>query len=179
MGNQTWVLIFTGLTAFATLCAAVAAVYGPYAAARVARRLEGQREQRNRKLWAFTTLMAHRLNWGQRDPSLALNMIDVLWMENKEVRDAWADFYRTLPEGSGYAELQKHEKFRTLLAAMAKDLDLADGFRPDDFARVYLSSAVAAQENAAFAMNMETINRAGGATSANTVNQSTGTGSGS
>lgn len=173
MSDETWILVFTGLTAFATFCAASAAIIGPYVAARIAVSLQRDKESRDKKFYAFSILMAHRMNYGQKEPSQALNLIDVLWRDNKKVRDAWSDFYRTLPDDSGYTYVQKNEKLRRLLEEMAADLDLAGSFTPDDFARAYLSKTQGAQEDAMYLMNMEAIGHIQQRASANTVNQST------
>ena len=70
-----------------------AIVSGPIFALQVQRRLDKEREAKNRKLWVFKTLMSFRAT--ELNPSFvqALNLIDVEFDANTEkeraVRNAW------------------------------------------------------------------------------------------
>ena len=66
----------------------------------------------------------------------ALNLIDVVFNESREVREAWSELFlvfymKPIPEHV------LDERLRKLLGAIAKDIGLADELRNDDLGRVY------------------------------------------
>ena len=66
----------------------------------------------------------------------ALNLIDVVFNESLEVREAWSELYLAFH----MKPLVQHvldERLRKLLGAIAKDVGLTDKLRNDDFGRVY------------------------------------------
>lgn len=71
----------------------VAIVAGPIAALWIQRKLDEGREERNRKLWIFKTLMSYRATALSPHFVQALNLIDVEFTGNtkddKDVRKAW------------------------------------------------------------------------------------------
>ncbi len=71
----------------------VAIVLGPILALQVQRKLDREREARNRKLWVFKTLMSFRATALEPSFVQALNLIDVEFNEDNEkekaVRNAW------------------------------------------------------------------------------------------
>jgi hypothetical protein len=66
----------------------------------------------------------------------ALNLIDVVFNESREVREAWSELFLAF-----YMEpIPQHvldERLRKLLGAIAKEVGLADELRTDDLGRVY------------------------------------------
>lgn len=76
----------------------------------------------------------------------ALNLIDLVWHNNKTIRNAWSEFHASVQESSGYSGVQRDEKLRLLLLEMAKDLGLGDSFSSADFTRVYYSNGVGRRE---------------------------------
>jgi hypothetical protein len=72
----------------------------------------------------------------------ALNIVDVVFNDSREVRDAWAELFRIFSVNP-IQHLVLEERLHRLLVAMAKDIGLADQLRPDDIGRVYNPNAVA------------------------------------
>jgi hypothetical protein len=66
----------------------------------------------------------------------ALNQIDVVFNEAREVREAWAELYLAF-EMKPLVQHVIDERVRKLLAAIAKDVGLSDELRTDDLGRVY------------------------------------------
>lgn len=128
--------IAAGLTVWATL-------KGPQRAAELAERLrskgDAHADRRRAKLHVFAVLMANRRSYWWGEALHAFNLIDVVFNDNKDVRNAWAEMYLSL-DLKGQDHIVQ-EKLRVLLGAMAKDLNLADELRTDDFGRVFLSNA--------------------------------------
>jgi hypothetical protein len=144
-------------SAFATGFAAFATWMGPRSAAKLAEQLrkntEAHAEQRRLKLWVFTTLMQERAMIWSADSVRALNLIDIIFKDNQQVREAWAELYLAY----GTKDIPSHvqeERLRALLKAMASDLDLNSGLRLDDFGRVYYPNALA-EENAVRRMEVQ------------------------
>jgi hypothetical protein len=129
----------TGLAAFATWRA-------PKAAAKLADELrrEGERnqERQKNKLHVFATLMQERAAIYSENGVRALNLVDVVFNDTREVRDAWAELFRIFSVNP-IPHLDLEERLNRLLVAMAKDIGLADQLRPDDIGRVYYPNAVA------------------------------------
>ena len=91
MKAELWMpLVATVLVGVATI---IAIVRGPIMALRSQRKLDEERDVKNRKLWIFKTLMAYRAI--QLTPVFvqALNLIDLEFTEvsEKPVRDAWRE----------------------------------------------------------------------------------------
>lgn len=159
MDPQIVTLILGGLTAVATVAAAVTAVVGPRQAAKYTVELQEAKEDRDRKFQVFMILMAHRENYGQPQSMQALNVIDVLWRKNRTVKDAWSEMYRSLKE-DGFTLRQKEERFGNLLSAIANDLGLQGDITNDEFKRYYYSTAAGMRENAEFFHHQATVQAA-------------------
>src|SRR6202521_4115743 len=80
--------ILSGITIFAIY-------YGPIKALKIQRTLDAEREERNRKLSIFKTLMSYRVTRLAPPFVQALNLIDVEFTANNEkektVREAWKE----------------------------------------------------------------------------------------
>jgi len=128
--------VATGLTAWAT-------IEGPKRAAKLADelRLRGEKDaDRHRaKLHVFAVLMANRQSYWWGEPLQAFNLIDVVFNDCTDVREAWSDLFQSLRRD--IPEHIRAEKLRLLLSAMSRELKLADELRVDDFGRVYRSEA--------------------------------------
>jgi hypothetical protein len=103
----------------------IAVVAGPVLAVQVERFLAGRREERERKLAMFRTLMASRVSRAA-DPrhTEALNLIGVEFYKHKSVITIWRDYMAHLdvpPEVNGWG-LKWTELFVDLLYAMAQAL---------------------------------------------------------
>jgi hypothetical protein len=135
------------LSAVATAFAAFATWIGPRSAAKLAeslRRDGSSAEERHRlKLWVFTVVMQERAQIWSRDAVRALNLIDVVFKDSKDVREAWAELYLAYNEKKQIPAHVQEERLRALLRTMAEDMGLGDNLRLDDFGRVYYPNALA------------------------------------
>lgn len=127
-------------SAIATALAAIATWRAPTAAAKLAESLrrdaEHDHERQRQKVAIFSTLMQERARIYSEESVRALNLIDVVFNESRDVREAWSELYLAF----GMTPLQQHvidERLRRLLAAISKNIGLADGLRSDDLGRVY------------------------------------------
>jgi hypothetical protein len=138
-------LILSAITIFAIF-------YGPIAALRIQRKLDAERESRNRKLQVFKTLMTYRVTPVNTNFVQSLNLIDVEFTANNDeeraVRDAWKELldllndYKKIPD----AFEKSKELTAVMLAAMGKCLGYT-------FDKVYLKKGAYYPE---FAVNVET-----------------------
>ena len=71
----------------------------------------------------------------------ALNLIDVVFSDCREVREAWAELFLIFSVDPIPAHALD-ERLRKLLAAIAKDVGLGENLRTDDLGRVYSPNAV-------------------------------------
>ena len=146
--SATWAAIFS---AIATLFAAIATWRGPRSAAKLAEQMrresEKSNEKRRLKLWIFTTLMQERTAYYSVDAVQAFNLIDVVYNENRKVRDLWADFISAMDQNNAVPDHAKRDTFRKLLSAMSEEVGLTDDLRSDDFNRVYYPIALAEENN--------------------------------
>lgn len=131
-------------SAIATALAAWTAYFGPQRAAKIAEKLRSDgdagAERHRTKLHVFAVLMANRKSYWHAEPVNALNLIDIVFNDNREVRSAWAEMYLSLCQR--IPQHVQEEKLRALLSAMARDLKLADELRTDDYGRVYVPDAI-------------------------------------
>ena len=74
----------------------------------------------------------------------ALNLIDVVFNESRDVREAWSELFLAL-HMKPLVDHVVDERLRKLLGSIANDIGLADGLRNDDLGRVY-TPIVQAQE---------------------------------
>jgi hypothetical protein len=111
----------------------VAIVSGPIIALQIQRKLDRDREARNRKLWVFKTLMSFRATFLAPTYVQALNLIDVEFNSSNEkekaVRNAWKvllDHYVDIGRATDPntdALLEKSTQLRTnLMLAMGRCL---------------------------------------------------------
>jgi Family of unknown function (DUF6680) len=130
--------IWLGIAGLLLSAATIAAIYyGPISALKVQRKLDEEREARNRKLNIFKTMMSNRATRLSPLYIQALNMIDVEFTANNEkekaVRDAWKELldlytnFKTTPNATEKAD----DLNAALLAAMGRSM----GY---DFDKVYL-----------------------------------------
>src|SRR5712671_3170160 len=123
--NVTFLIaVFSGI---ATGLAAIATWRAPIAAARLAEALrrDGERhnERQRQKLHVFASLMQERAQIHSENGVRALNLIDVVFNESREVREAWSELFLAFH----MKPLLEHvidERLRKLLGAIAKDIGL-------------------------------------------------------
>jgi hypothetical protein len=141
-------LVAAVFSAIATGFAAFASWSAPRAAAQLAESLrrdaERQSEHQKLKLQVFHTLMQERAQIHSGDGVRALNLIDVVFNESREVRESWSELLLAF-EMKPLVQHVIDERLRKLLGAIAKDIGLADQLRTDDLGRVYYPT-VQAQE---------------------------------
>jgi Family of unknown function (DUF6680) len=130
----------------------IAAIYfGPIAALRIQRKLDEEREAKNRKLYIFKTLLTYRATPVNINFVQALNLIDVEFDGNSEkdkaVREAWKellDHFSNMQDTANPAE-RSLELTAVLLSVMGKCL----GY---DFDKVYMKKSAYYPK---FAVNVE------------------------
>jgi hypothetical protein len=127
-------------SAIATGFAAFASWRAPTTAAKLAEALrrdaERADERRRQKLNVFATLMQERAQIHFENGVRALNSIDVVFNDSREVREAWSELYLAF-EMKPLVPHVIDERLRKLLAVIAKDVGLTDQLRNDDIGRVY------------------------------------------
>lgn len=138
------------LSAVATALAAFATWRGPRSAAKLAEELRRESDKQNEakrlKLFVFTSLMQERAYLASSEAVRALNLIDVVFHESREVRESWADLFLAFNPERQVPTHATEERVRRLLRAMATDIGIADSLRVDDFGRVYYPTALAEEE---------------------------------
>jgi hypothetical protein len=133
-------------SAVAAVAAAIATYYGPRSAARLAEDIR-QRSDRDAEIarlkrHVFTTLMQERAAYYTTEAVRAFNLIDVVFSENRTVRECWADFLSSLDSVRNVPDHAKDEKFQRLLIEMSKDIGLSSDLRSDDIKRSYYPTAL-------------------------------------
>ena len=135
------------LSAIATALAAYATWKGPAAAAEIAEKLrrasEADNEKRRIKTMVFYQLMQERSTLSSADGVKALNLIDVVFSDNRTVREAWSALYESFDTSRQIPAYTQNERLRHLLKEIAEDLGLASHLRIDDLERVYYPNAIA------------------------------------
>lgn len=126
----------------ATGFAAWAAWKSPLRAADFAEQLRRDGERQSHKLQVFSTLMQERASIYSENGVRALNLIDVVFCDSREVREAWAELFLSYQAKNNIPPHGQQERLRKLLAAMAKNIGLSEQLRIDDFDRVYFPAAV-------------------------------------
>jgi hypothetical protein len=125
----------------------VAILVAPIVALRVQRRSDETREETNRKLWIFKTLMSNRATRWNPVCVQALNMIDIEFTgkSEKEVRDAWRelldhynDWGRKTPDERQIDDKKDIEVAANLLAELLVKMGKGLGY---DFDKVYVKKA--------------------------------------
>src|SRR5208337_4223304 len=88
---------------------------GPIIALRIQRKLDEEREIRNRKLWIFKTLMSNRATRMAPIFVQALNLIDVEFTDpsEKPVRDAWREAQDHYSEWGRKSQEQRQKEGNT------------------------------------------------------------------
>lgn len=99
---------------------------------------QGRKEKRGRKERLFQTLMTYRMaNPPPRELVQALNLIDVVFKENKEVRGLWKDYFAMLCRPPIEPEVEiRRATYLNLLSAMADDLGYSN-LQQTDISRFY------------------------------------------
>ena len=133
------------LSFLTTLGAAFATWSAPIAAARLTERLReaasNRNEQRRMRQLIFMTLMQERATYQSPEAVRALNLIDAAFIDQFDIRQAWAKLLESLEPRSRATELEKKDRLRALLQAMSASLGLEGRLTISDLDRVYAPSA--------------------------------------
>lgn len=98
----------------------VAILLGPVTAVCITLWVQRRTEKRTLKRSIFTTLLAHRKSiLITESVANSLNLIDVIFHDNRQVCELWHDYYALLSQNP--SEARTH-KWLELLTSMAKDL---------------------------------------------------------
>ena len=109
---------------------------------------QGRKERRASKLWVFNTLIGTRHSPLSDQNLRALNLIDVVFHDEAEVRRLWREYFEMLSNvgfnnPAGFATRQK--KNLEMLTAMAATLGYKETITHLDVDRVYYPVALAEQ----------------------------------
>jgi hypothetical protein len=147
MSERLTLLTAAIFSAIATALAAIATWRAPIQATKLAEALrrdtERHTERHKRKYEILTALMQERARI--ENAVQALNLIDIVFNDSREVREAWAELLLAFDPKLSIPKYATDERLRKLLAAIAKDIGLTDELRNDDLGRVYYPN-VQAQE---------------------------------
>jgi len=102
--------------------------------------LKERTDRKRLKLWVFGTLMQYRFDPTNSEAVKALNSVDALFHNDREVRNRWHQYYTALsvPEfNSDAGMLAAREKNAAMLIAMATALGLSRNITENDVNRVY------------------------------------------
>lgn len=142
-------LLIAIFSAIATGLAAIATWRAPTAAAKLAESLrrdaERHDERQRQKISVFASLMQERAQIHSDNGVRALNLIDVVFNESRDVREAWSELFLAFHMNP----LVQHvidERLRKLLGSIAKDIGLSDELRNDDLGRVYYPNVMAQEQ---------------------------------
>ena len=139
MTTSEWITV--GSNVVAILAAPVIALW-------IGGKLQRRSEARNAKLQLFGTLISLRHHTLSPDSVHALNLIDAVFADDPNVREAWTRFLATLNDASmnwGAGAGIREERKRDLLLAMVKALGLDGKISSADLLRTYLPTFVAEQ----------------------------------
>lgn len=144
--NDSLALTAAIFSAIATALAAFATWQAPRAAAKLSETLrrEGERaqERQKSKLQVFSTIMQERAAVYSEEAVRALNLIDVVFIDLRKVRESWAELFLTF----NLKPIPEHvleERLRKLLISMAEDIGIGNNLRVDDIGRIYSPTAIA------------------------------------
>lgn len=138
--TENLALLIAVFSAIATALAALATWRAPTAAAKLAeclrRDAERHEEVQRQKRSLFATLMQERAQIHSDSSVRALNLIDLVFNESRDVREAWSELFLAF-QMNPVMQHVLDERMRRLLGAIANDIGLTDQLRIDDFGRVY------------------------------------------
>lgn len=141
------------IAAFMSFLAATASAYAtwkaPHSAAALAEELrtksEKHSESRRLKLHVFVTLLQERATVSSLESVRMLNVIDFVYADCPNVREAWAELFSIFSSGQIHPQL-RDDKMRKLLKEMAAELGLSNSLKADDFGRIYFPNILAKEE---------------------------------
>lgn len=128
------------LTFLAALLAVWAAFRAPKLAAEFAEALRINNsiveENRRLKMWIFSTLMQNRASILAVDSITALNMIDVVFLDSPEVRNARRDFM-VASEAEPLVAISVIERYYSLIHCVVRDMGISEKLTISDIRSIY------------------------------------------
>ena len=130
----------------------VAIIAAPVIALWVGGKLQARASVRQQQLSLLSVMLSLRHQPLSPDNFRALNLIDVVFVDDAEVREAWSKFYwamndPNLQNSPGYTV--REDKRRDLLTAIIKSLGLQNKISTSDLLRTYAPTAVIEAETLA------------------------------
>jgi hypothetical protein len=170
MDPQTQAAFLSAIATFLAFLATTASVYaafkGPAIAAKIAEQMrrdgEQASEKRRMKLHVFVILMEQRATYYTQDAVRAFNLIDIVFIDSRPVRDAWAELFASFDSAKGIPDHEKNKRYRVLMSAMAADIGIGDGLRLDDFERVYFPVALQEEDQLRFLQRRASLKQLNG-----------------
>lgn len=155
----TFTNIVLAAAAVANVVIAVTAVWAtlraPRNAALIAENIRKQTEQelreKNVKLFNFYTLMQHRAMPYADAAVQQLNMVDVIYHDQKEIRDAWHSYFSSLDRNNNIEQGEQRRRLSRLLIEIALHLGFSTTISENDIERVYTPEFIMRK------MNIESI----------------------
>lgn len=139
--TEAFLAFAAGASAIAAIASAVVAWQAPRSAARLAESLRRENEAadeslRQRRVILSELLMVRRGRIA-RNATAALNLIDIVFAEDRSVRDAWAELYSAYGKKPLPAQEFIEDKMNSLIKAMCKNMGLKSTLTPADLERFY------------------------------------------
>lgn len=106
----------------------IAIIIIPIIAVLIGQWLQTRAEKRKDKMHIFKTLMTSRVYWWTQESVYCLNIIDIVFADDREVRNAWKDLYdKYCVQNPDESQLKKIETAQyKLLESMAVSLGYKD-----------------------------------------------------
>ncbi|MEE2916503.1 MAG: DUF6680 family protein [Pseudomonadota bacterium] len=150
------------LTFLAASCAVWATFRAPKLAAEFAEKLRADSqkddEERRLKLWILTTLMQNRAAIAGPNAVSALNLIDIVFSDAVEVRQAWKHFLSAAEEDPYSADRIK-ERYLAICEKISRHLGLSDRIAVSDIQAVYYPQLMLNMDEAAYYELQDKIKR--------------------
>jgi hypothetical protein len=161
-----WAQAVAGIGTFGAAMVAVWATFrAPKSAAAFAEDLRAQstqvEEARRLKLWVFATLMQYRGQLLNSQNVGALNSIDVVFRESREVRDAWRHFMAEA-NNSSFSSDRLNERYAAIIEKMARAMGLDAEITVKDIETAYYPKALSQFDLAAWLEAQDKLKRYGG-----------------
>ena len=138
--GAAWIQAVAAVATFGAACVAVWATFkAPKRAAEIAEGLRRTNDradsERRSKAFILETLLRHRASIIHADAVNALNLIDIIFIDVAEVREAYQQFWNSTAEPSPM-EL-KIERYNTIIERIVRHLGMNDHIKASDIQRSY------------------------------------------
>jgi hypothetical protein len=128
----------------------LAVLTAPVIALWIGSKLQSRSDTQKSKLALLGTLMATRHDSLSSDAIKALNLIDVVFVDDTAVKEAWSKYYSVLVDSGSLTDMTgtiplQRESRRTLLLEMIKSAKLGGKISTADILRAYAPTLVSEQ----------------------------------